>query len=161
MSETSERRIYPRYPCSGAADILQNGKLWGWGKVSDISRGGCYLETDQTLPVGTGAQLRLTIADTLLDIDGMVVTATPAVGMGIDFVTVSPEQENKLARIIDKVAAGDSFRGMQQAPPQPSGTTVRIKQEAAHNILAMVIRRMNEKGILTRQELVEIVKANQ
>jgi hypothetical protein len=160
MSENSERRIYPRHPCSGAADILRNGKLWGWGKVSDISRGGCYLETDQTLPIGTEAQLRLTIADTLLDIDGMVASATPVVGMGIDFVTVSPEQENKLARIIDKVTAIDRSPGVQQ-PPQPGSTTVRIKREAAHNILATIIKRMNEKGVLTRQELVEIVKANQ
>ena len=116
MGENSERRIYPRYRCSGAADILQNGKLWGWGKVSDISRGGCYLETDQTLPVGTEAQLRLTIADTLLDIDGMVASATPVVGMGIDFVTVSPEQENKLARIIDKVTAIDVRRVCRSKP---------------------------------------------
>ena len=129
--------------------------------MSDISRGGCYLETDQTLPIGTEAQLRLTIADTLLDIDGMVASATPVVGMGIDFVTVSPEQENKLARIIDKVTAMDRSLGAQQAPPQPGSTTVRIKREAAHNILATIIKRMNEKGVLTRQELVEIVKANQ
>jgi hypothetical protein len=161
MTESSERRIYPRHACSGAADILQNGKLWGWGKVSDISRGGCYLEADHSLPLGTEAQLRLTIADTLLEICGMVASATPGVGMGLDFVTVSPEQANKLVRIIDKVTAMDGSPSLQQAPPQPGSTTVRIKREAAHNILAMIIKRMNEKGVLTRQELVEIVKANQ
>jgi hypothetical protein len=162
MGENSERRVSPRHPCTGAADILQNGKLWGWGKVSDISHRGCYIETDNTLPVGTEAQLRLTIAGNLLEIVGKVASATPVVGMGIDFVIVTPEQENKLARIIEKVTGASRSSGVQQdEPAQPSVATVRIRREAAPDILAKVIRRINERGVLTRQELVDIVKANQ
>lgn len=161
MIKNSERRIFPRYPCTGAADIPQNGNLWGWGKVSDISRGGCYIETDRTLPVGAKVQLRLAVAGILLDIDGKVASVTP-LGMGLDFVALSPEQESKLARIIKEVAASDYSPDTGQAEGlQSGGMTVRISRNAAPDILARVIKRVNERGILTRQELVEIVKASQ
>jgi hypothetical protein len=130
--------------------------------VSDISRGGCHIETDRTLPVGAKAHLRLAVAGTLLDIDGQVASVTPLGGMGIDFVTLSPEQESKLARIIKEVAASYRSPDPEQTESLQSGSmAVRISRNAAPDILARVIKRVNERGILTRQELVEIVKASQ
>ena len=141
-------------------DILQSGKLWGWGKVSDVSRSGCYVETEKTLAVSDAAQLRLSVAGILLDISGRVASATQLVGMGIDFVDVSTEQEEKLAQIMKKVARVKDSPCVQQ-DVRPRSPTIRITREAAPEILADIIRRINEKGVLTRQELVEIVKANQ
>jgi PilZ domain len=160
-SEQLNRRLSPRYPCMGAAEILQSGKRWGWGKVSDISRCGCYIETDHPLPNGTEAQLRLTIADMLLDICAKVVSTTPVVGMGMEFTAVPDEQENKFAQILHKITATDLSPAVQQAGhPQPRSATIEITKEAAPGILAKIIKRINEKGVLTRQELIDIVKAN-
>lgn len=100
-----ERRRFPRYPCMGDAELFQGGKSWGWGRVNDISRCGCYIETSYPLPVGTLAQLRLTLAEITLDITANVVSTTPQVGMGMDFVVDSPERWDKLAQIVEKIAA--------------------------------------------------------
>jgi hypothetical protein len=162
MGENSERRVFPRHPCTGAADILLGGKRWGWGKVSDISRGGCYIETEHTLPIGTEVQLQLTIAGILLDAIGKVACTTSLVGMGLNFVGISPELETRLAQLIEKVTAPNRPPDAQKVErSQPGSPTLRITREAAPDILAKVIKRINEKGVLTRQEVVEIVKASQ
>jgi hypothetical protein len=152
----------PRYPCEGAAEIFQNGRCCGWGKLNDISRGGCYLETVNPMVAGSDTRLRITLAGTVLEIDARVVWTTPQVGMGLYFVIESPEEANNLAQIVDEIA------GKKQAPaaepaarPKPDSATIRIPREAAPEILAKIIQRINEKGVVTRQELIEMVKAPQ
>ena len=130
MDKNSERRDSPRHPCTGAADILQSGNLWGWGKVSDISRSGCYVETEKTLAVGDAAQLRLSIAGILLDISGRVASATPVVGMGMDFVDVSTEQAEKLTQIIEKLRVVKGSPCVQQ-DVRARSPTIRITRDAA------------------------------
>jgi hypothetical protein len=105
-----DRRRFPRYPCTGDAEILQSGERWGWGTVSDISRGGCYIETMHPLPTGTEAQLRLVIAGIFLDISASVVSSDPMFGMGMDFLVVPTELWNKLPQIIEKVTGSTASR---------------------------------------------------
>ena len=154
-----EHRRFPRYPCRGAAEILQSGRHSGQGTVSKISRGGCYIETARPLPLGTEVQLRLTVADIGLYI-GAKVACTDLVGMGMDFMVVPPEQGNKLAQTIEKVTGTDFSPAVLQAERTQPNTMFRITQKAAPDILAEIIKRINEKGVLTRQELLDIVKAN-
>jgi hypothetical protein len=118
-----DRRRFPRYPCTGSAEILQGGKSWGCGKVSDISRGGCYIETLHPLPTGAEAQLRLTIAGIFLDICANVVSSDLMFGMGMDFVAVPTEQWNKLPQVIEQVTNVDrspsvSHDGASHQEPQ-------------------------------------------
>ncbi len=107
MEEQSDRRRFPRYPCTGGAEILQSGKSCGWGRVSDISRSGCYIETMHPLPTGDEAQLRLTIAGVFLEISANVVSSDPLFGMGMDFVVVPTEQWEKLSNIIETITDVD------------------------------------------------------
>lgn len=156
--QLAERRRFPRFPCTGAAEIHQIGQCRRLGKVSDISRGGCYIETLHPLPVGTESQLRLTVGDILLDVDAKVSTATPSVGMGMEFMAVPQAQENKLVQIIEKITAINSSPAVLQAKHlQPSSAPVRITREAAPGILARIIKTINERDVLTRRELIEIV----
>jgi hypothetical protein len=113
------------------------------------------------LPVGAEAQLRLTIADILLSIGANAVAATPLVGMGMEFVGMTPEQENRLAQIMEEVTATDPSPALQQAErSEPNTATVRITREAAPDILAKILKLVNEKEVLTRQEILDIVKSS-
>jgi hypothetical protein len=105
-------------------------------------------------------QLRLTIADTALYTGAKVVAADPLVGMGMDFMVVPPEQGNKLAQIIEKIKVPDLSLAVVQAERVEPNTVFRMTREAAPGILAEIIKRINVKGVLTRQELRDIVKAN-
>jgi PilZ domain len=162
MEEAAKHRGFTRYGCTGGAEILQCGRLCGWGTVGEISRGGCYVETAHPLTVASEAQIRLTLAGTVLDIGAKVAWMTPQVGMGLYFEHLSPEEENKLAQIIEEIAGGSSARVMEPAEhPQPGNAPVRITREAAPEILAKIVKRINEKGVLTKQELIDLVKAQQ
>ena len=160
MGDMSERRRFPRYPCRGAAEIYQNGQLAEWGTVSDIGRCGCYLELLSPLLLGTEVELRLFVVGVFLVIHAKIVCTTPLVGMGMEFLAASREQENLLAQILGKVTAGNLSPAPQPAErPQPAGATIHITREAAPEIFAKMLERINEKGVLTKEEMVEMVRS--
>lgn len=162
MEQHLHSREPHRYSCEGAAEIFQNGRCCGWGKLNDISRGGCYLETVHPMVAGTEARLRITIAGSVLEIDARVIWTTPQVGMGLYFVIESQEEADHLAQIVDEIAAKARPPAVEAAAQsQPGGAAIRITREAAPEILAKIIQRMNEKGVVTRQELIDMVKAPQ
>jgi hypothetical protein len=130
--------------------------------LNDISRGGCYLETVHPMVAGTQARLRITIAGAVLEIDARVVWTTPQVGMGLYFVIESQDEADHLTQIVDEIAGISHAPAVQSAaPPKPESAAIRITREAAPEILARIIQRMNEKGVVTRQELIEMVKPPQ
>jgi len=165
MAESSgyqnmNRRQAPRFVCAGAVEISQRGNRWGWGRVNDISHVGCYVEMVHLLSVGTEAQLRLTIADTSLDIAAKVASNDQGIGMGLEFAAVSQEQERKLAQIVRSIAPADLRDQQPDERSRPGVNSLQISREAGPIILAKIIKQINEKGILTRQDLFDIVKSN-
>jgi Tfp pilus assembly protein PilZ len=173
MNQDASRRSYPRFACSGSAEIYRDAQRCGWATVSEIGAGGCYIETSQPLPFGTDVQLRLTISDAVLEVGAKVVWATPQIGMGMHFEAVSPKAEDQLALILAKLAGQPDISGGEFAMGTQSiefcdeasaglriGKEV-IAEDVAPAILARIIERINRAGVLTQQELVEIVKAGQ
>ena len=65
------------------------------GATSDLSLGGCYLETIFPLPIGTNLELKLPLEDPLLVL-GTVVTSDPQVGNGVRFSRILPEDLEQL-----------------------------------------------------------------
>jgi hypothetical protein len=158
-----ERRRSARYPCTAAVEILQHGGRWGWGSVNEISHGGCYIEILQLLPIGAEARLKLTMDDLMLEVAARVVSNDMATGMGMEFLAIAAEQERILQAMLKRVGApGISYSAPSAstagATPPAAHKAIHITPEATPKILAKVIARINEKGVLTRQELVAIVK---
>jgi hypothetical protein len=99
------------------------------------------------------------MAGVLFDMRAKVACATPLVGMAMEFLSPSPAQEKTVSQIIEKLTDAPATSAVQLADgPQPAGTTIHITPEAAPGILAMMLKRINEKGVLTREELLEMVK---
>lgn len=164
MAESSghqdvNRRQYPRFLCTGAVEISQQGSRWGWGRVNDISMVGCYIEIAQLLPIGTDAQLRLNIADKALEVAAKIVSNDPGIGMGMKFVSVTQEQLSMLTQIVGRLTETDSPASRKAELSRPGPAPIRITREVAPVILAKIVKRINETGVLTRQDLVDIVKA--
>jgi hypothetical protein len=70
------------------------------GSTSDLSLGGCYLETIFPLPIGTNLELKIQLEDTIL-ILGTVVTSDPQVGNGIPFSRMLPEDIEQLHTFLE------------------------------------------------------------
>ena len=70
-------------------------------KLTDLSLGGCYVETQSPFPERAGIVLCLKVASMEVQVEGVVRVMHPAMGMGIEFPTATVEQRDQVHRFID------------------------------------------------------------
>ena len=63
--------------------------------ATDISASGCYVETIFPLSIGTGLMVDLWIASEKLTTRSFVRSSDPGLGMGIDFIGLKPEDQQR------------------------------------------------------------------
>jgi hypothetical protein len=88
-----ERRASVRYPFTASADVVDlesSARLAA--RTSDLARGGCFVDTISTFPVGTGVAIRLTYERKSFEAKARVVYAQQGMGIGLAFTTVEPDQ---------------------------------------------------------------------
>jgi len=91
-----ERRGYRRLKVSVPVEMnLESSETPVRGATSDLSAGGCYIETMYPFPAGTPVDMKLQLENTLL-IAATVVTCDPQVGNGIQFTRMLPEDRAEL-----------------------------------------------------------------
>ena len=97
---TDDRRRDPRIPRSlGAVWEGASGKHEA--RASDISLGGCFIDTIGRVAIGETIRFKLQISDTeTIDLDGEVVTELPRFGFGIRYLDLSDENRRRLETII-------------------------------------------------------------
>lgn len=101
------RRRMPRYACRGGGEVRQPGmKTAVWGSLTDISRTGCYLETLTTLPRNAKCELLLNVEGIEIKVGAEVRVSHPSMGMGLQFIEVEPEDQQKLEDLLTKLAGG-------------------------------------------------------
>ena len=69
-------------------------------KLTDLSLGGCYIETESPFPENALVDLCLKAADMEIHADGMVRVMHPASGMGVEFPSRTSEQRETVAHFI-------------------------------------------------------------
>jgi len=70
-------------------------------KLSDLSLGGCYVETDAPFPEQALVDLCLKTDKMEVHTEGMVRVAHPGHGMGVEFPSRTPEQRAQVGNLID------------------------------------------------------------
>ncbi len=98
-----ERREHPRFKVSVPVEISpEDGGAPVHCSTSDLSLGGCYVESLFPFPAGTRLELKLQLEDTLL-IMGHAVTCDPQVGNGIHFDKMLPEDFEQMRDFLKSV----------------------------------------------------------
>ena len=95
----NERRQHPRRRCSLSVELhpaSQESRIWG--RVSDISLGGCFVEMSSTLKEGTKVRLALWIQDQKVWAVGKVAAARLGSGVGIQFEEIKSDDREHLKR---------------------------------------------------------------
>ena len=153
-----DRRKHARYPVSGGgAEIRQQGvDSRIWARLTDISLGGCYLETMSPLPVLTYVNLGLILEEQHLNAKGQVVVAHPNFGMGIQFIDMSAADrkmlEGWLATLAPKVVTPIGRRGGEN----PART---LEKESAALLVQAVTEFYRNNATMSREEFLQLVEA--
>jgi hypothetical protein len=71
--------------------------------ATDISGNGCYIETIMPIAVGTNLKVEFFIEDERITSTAIVRTCDPGVGMGIEFLTLSPDLQDRFQYLLEKL----------------------------------------------------------
>lgn len=101
-AQRGERRKRPRYPCVGVnVEFCAPGASVGmFGRLSDISLAGCYIEVLTPCLQGTALDVVLRHQRSDVRLPGRVVTVHPGMGMGIEFDQTAAQNSAGLAGLL-------------------------------------------------------------
>jgi hypothetical protein len=99
-----DRRRSLRVKCSISAELHPVGQPVIWGKVSDLSLGGCFVEMPIPLPVHAKFDIALWLGETKLRLEGEVASVSPGFGIGVRFTSHSHENQESLSRHMQTIA---------------------------------------------------------
>jgi CheY-like chemotaxis protein len=86
-------------------------------KLTDLSLGGCYLETDSPFPERALVDLCLKTGDMAIHTEGMVRVTHPGHGMGVEFPSRTPEQRAQVENLISFLRnCPESMLGLNISP---------------------------------------------
>lgn len=92
-ADAHERRRHARYPFTATVEAVETKSQTRInGRTSDLSRGGCYVDTISSFPVGAIVKMRLTKEARSLEAQAEVVYSLVGMGMGVKFTGGDPEQ---------------------------------------------------------------------
>ena len=96
-----EKRQQPRFT-SQFRSTFSGGQREGQGRTLDLSTGGCMIETDFPVVVGTSFECRIYVPglDWPLRIDEAQVRWIKAGTFGIQFTKIQSDEETKLKQVI-------------------------------------------------------------
>ena len=151
---TENRRCHPRYPFSSTAEVIDiQGNTRLVGRISDIAREGCYVDTISPFAPKAAAFLKITRGKQIFETEATVVYSQAGMGMGLLFTTAESEQlrvlETWLAELRGEKVHEPQLAG--SAPPFDSSPTKLVDQEC-RNGLSELVSLLSRKGVLTVPE---------
>jgi CheY-like chemotaxis protein len=100
-ASSSERRKQARRTCRLGVNIYRpDGGALQHCKITDISAGGCYVETTHPLPAGTHLVIEVRTEDLKLRLRGKVQNMHRGYGMGIEFSRRTVEERELVKQLI-------------------------------------------------------------
>jgi hypothetical protein len=153
-----ERRAHPRYPFTAGAEVLdvRSGTRLN-ARISDIGRGGCYVDSISPFAVGTEVKIRITRDAHSFSSQAKVVYASMGMGMGLMFTVIEPEQRWMLEKWLAELRGEPSPGG--ESAEQPKDRHIEEQSETAETthseqsyVLNELIIALMRKRVLTDAE---------
>ncbi len=89
----AEQRKIPRYTFIATIELTDDASAARLsGRVTEISRNGCYVDIMNTLPVGTLLKVRIVRDSGTFATTGKAIYVHERIGMGVVFVDPPPDQ---------------------------------------------------------------------
>ena len=101
-----ERRSVPRYSFIAAVDIAEPvSDMHLLGRISEISRKGCYVDILNTLPTGTVINIRIIRDRGTFSTAGKIIYVQEGMGMGVSFIEPPADQMKVLDAWLAEIGA--------------------------------------------------------
>jgi diguanylate cyclase (GGDEF)-like protein/putative nucleotidyltransferase with HDIG domain len=105
-----DRRSHPRMKCRVTIELqTEEGKTPLFANVTDISLGGCFVETSTILAPGSKIKLGFSMDDASLSAEGVVARLDPGTGIAVQFREVNREGRERMFKILEFVQKTTTF----------------------------------------------------
>ena len=108
-----ERRYSPRYECEGSAEVRipSQGRVVR-GRIVNLSLGGCYIETNAALDIGSKIEIVLRVTGLAFRAAGEIKSVYGSMGVGIQFTGMSSGGRTRLRELIGELEEAWFSAGM-------------------------------------------------
>jgi hypothetical protein len=148
-----ERRMDPRFPFTATAEVVDlKSRTRMNARTSDLSRHGCYIDTQSPFPLHTKVRIRISSAKKSFDTHATVVYSLPNMGMGLAFGEPEPEQKKILSAWIDDLS-GVSEADFDLSPARsdhPAAEAAPKNEQVI--VLQDLLLTLMQRGVLTDVE---------
>jgi len=160
---SAERRRNLRFPFTATVEAVETKTgTKVTGRTSDLSLGGCYVDTLSPFPVGTEAQVRIVRENETFEAHVKVIYSSIGMGMGLAFVSAQPKQVRLFQRWLLEISGQPPLSGQDSSPDAStndaglqagSDTTASEKTQTFKNVvLSDLIMTLMQKKVLTQVE---------
>ncbi len=105
-----DRRSHPRLKCRITIELqTEPGGVPLFANLTDISLGGCFIETSTILSPGTKINVGFSMDDATLATEGVVMRLDPGSGVAVQFPEMNREGRERMFRIIEFVQKTTTF----------------------------------------------------
>jgi PilZ domain-containing protein len=157
-SVPSDKRSCPRYPLSSAVeafDTLANTRIFG--RLSDIARNGCYVDTISPFAVAAAVHLTIKRERQVFKTDATVVYAQVGMGMGLLFTTAEPEHLQLLGTWLAELADGKPQQS-GASEPEHTPTASNFIDHQLRDAFAELVRLLSTKNDISDSERTELLR---
>jgi len=105
-----DRRLHPRMKCRVTIELqTETSGAPIFANLTDISMGGCYIETSAIVSPGTKINLGFSMDSGALSAEGVVARLDPGSGVAVQFREVNREGRDRMLRILEFVQKTNAF----------------------------------------------------
>lgn len=154
-AELVEKRSCPRFPFSSAVEALDlqaNTRIMG--RLSDISRNGCYVDTINPFAKDVAVALMVARDNQTFKTQAKVVYSKAGMGMGLLFTTAEPDQLRILGSWLNELSGGkmaeeeQSNLFLQRETAKSTDAELRELRKIVSELVAL----LNRKNVLDDSE---------
>lgn len=105
-----DRRAHPRMKCRVTIEMQTDaGGVPVFANLTDISMGGCFVETSTILSPGSVIKLGFSMDDPSLSVEGVILRLDPGTGVAVQFKEMNRETRDRMFKIIEFVQKTTTF----------------------------------------------------
>jgi hypothetical protein len=102
----AERRRHLRIPFTASIEVIESKSgARVTGRTSDVSLGGCYIDTISSFSADSDVLVRIIRNEELFEVRAKVVYVQPGMGMGLVFVSPTPKHVELFQRWLLEILA--------------------------------------------------------